>query len=262
MSLLPRPGKRPAGVLMFVAMSASIALLGGGQAIADPDVDIESLRGELWRASGEWLLEVRYDIEIEDDLPPPGDLELIVFVTEHGHSLLDQAGRPIEFVVPLVHPSEVDDDELEFEDRIVVALPDGVFDDPGRLRLEGVVVRVGDDCVLDRKNRSIKFEYDYPERRSHYSLQTSVAVGVSVRPVVRHRTVRRQQVVQRRTESVHRRVGIGTHRVGATLRRPSVSPQRASVSHRQVGVQHRISHARRSAVARHQWSAVGARIRR
>jgi hypothetical protein len=178
MSPLARSGRRPAGTLAFVAVSASIALLGSGRAHADHDVDIESLRGELWRANGEWLLEVRYDVEVEDRRPAPGELELTLFVTEHGYTLVDRAGRPIEFVIPLAHPSEVDDDELEFEDRIVVALPDDVFDDPKRLRLDAVVVRVGDDYALDRKSESVKFEHEYPEGWSQLGVRASVAVGV------------------------------------------------------------------------------------
>jgi hypothetical protein len=255
-----RSERGPAGALMLVAVSAGMALLGSGQAVAGPDVDIESLRGELWRASGEWLLEVRYDVEIEDYRPPPGDLELILYVTEHDYTLVDQAGRPIEFVVPLVHPSEVDDDELEFEDRLIVTLPDGVFGNPDRLRLEGIVVRVGDDYALDRKGKSIKFDHEYPERRSHYGVRASVAVGVSVRPVLHHRVVYAHRAVHRRTELV-RRVSAATQRVGVVQRRPSVGHQRISAGQRRVGVQHRISRARQHTAIGHRRAAVGSRTR-
>ncbi len=260
MSPLTRSGRRSAGVLMLTVVSASMALLGGRQALAGPDVDIESLRGELWRGGGEWLLEVRYDVEIEDYLPPPGELELVLYVTEDGYTLVDRDDRPIEFVVPLVHPSEEDDDELEFEDRLVVTLPDGVFRDPDHLRLEGIVVYVGDDYVLDRKSKSIKFKH--PERQSRYEVRASVAVGVSVRPVVHHRTVSHHRVVHRRSELVRHRVSVGTHRVGVAQRRPTVGHDRASVSRRQVGAHHRIDHSRRNTVARHRRAAVPIRGRR
>ncbi len=197
------------------------ALLGGSVAAAPagdrhhrrPDVDIESLRGELWRSGGEWLLEIRYDVEVEDYLPPPGALELILYVTERGHTLVDRAGYPIEFVVPLDRPSEVDDDEIEFEDRITVTLPDGVFHDPGRLRLESLVVHAGDDRPLDRKDKSIK--YDRPKPPKHRSVSVGVWAGTSAILTGHHRVAtHHRRVVHRRTGVTRRSVSIASPRIG------------------------------------------------
>ena len=125
-----------------------------------PDVDIESLKSELRWINGEWLLEVRYKVEVEDYRPLPGELELILMITEHGRTLIDNTGNPIEFIVPLEYPSEEDDDELEFEDRITITLPQGDIGDPDHLRLESAVVRVNDGYPLDRKEKSIKFKHE------------------------------------------------------------------------------------------------------
>jgi hypothetical protein len=202
----------------------AVAASAGDREHRHPDVDIESLRGELRRTAGEWLLEVRYDVEVEDYLPPPGTLELILYVTEHGYALVDQTGQPIEFLVPLECPSEVDDDELEFEDRVIVTLPDGVFHDPEHLRLEGIVVRIDDGRPLDRKDKSIKFDSPKPSRR--YNL--SIGGGISATAIwgghyhvgthVRH--------------AVHRRVGVTRHRVSADRRRITMRPSRIAVGRR------------------------------
>lgn len=226
-----------------------------------PDVDIESLRGELHRAGGEWLLEVRYDVEVEDHLPLPGELELILVVTDHGHALVDDTNSPIEYVVPLRYPSEEDDDELEFEDRITIALPDGAIVGLDHLRLEGIVVRAGDDHPLDRKDKSIKYERPKPSRC--YSVSVSAGIGVGVTSVGHHRSIaRHHRVVRHGLGVTHGRISIGHRRVGAPHHRITVGRHDASVSGHREAVHGRTSRAHRPVVTRHHRTGTPVRGRR
>jgi hypothetical protein len=259
MSSLAQPKWKTASALILVALSASAALADGHRRGARPDVDIESLRGELWRVGGEWLLEVRYDVEVEDYLPRPGELDLILYVTEHDGVLADHAGNPIEFVVPLEHPTEVDDDELEFEDRVTVTLPNGTFHDPRHLRLHGVVVHVDGDYPLDRKDKSIKF--DKPKRSKHYRAGVSFTVGVRTTSVRHHHARARRYIAVHRRAAITRQHARTSHqRVRQAHRTPGRSHPYAS--DRRVRLHRRPSQAIRPAVRQHTRTGVSVRAHR
>lgn len=128
-----------------------------------PDADIDSLRADIWSGHGEWLLRVRYEIEIED-FRPGERFELVLHLTERGRRLVDRKGRVIEIVVPLDRPTEVDDDELEFEDVLTVRLPARVLSNPKRLRIHAAVVSAGGVRPLDHKDRSVRYRTRSPRR--------------------------------------------------------------------------------------------------
>lgn len=128
-----------------------------------PDADIDSLRADIWYGRGGWLLRVRYEIEIED-FRPGERYELVIRLTERGCKLVDRKGRPIEIVVPLDRPTEVDDDELEFEGVLTVRLPARVLSNPKRLRIHAAVVPEGGVRPLDRKDRSVRYRSRWPRR--------------------------------------------------------------------------------------------------
>ena len=66
------------------------------------------------------------------------------------------AGVPMTFVVPLDYPTEVDDDEFEYESQVVLDMPEGVYIDPRAMRLHAVITPRGGDHVLDHDDASIK----------------------------------------------------------------------------------------------------------
>ena len=190
--------------------------------------------------------------------PPPGELELILYVTEHGRTLVDRAGRPIEFVVPLEYPSEVDDGEIEFEDRVTVTLPDGVFHDPDRLRLESVVFRVGDNRPLDRKDKSIKYDRPKPPRYGSVSIAGGVGTGL-IRAEYHHGGTHRRRVVYHRVGVRRPRVSVGPLRIGVGLDRVTIGRHGTRVGRDRLGDGHRIGRVLRNVVARHH--RAGTRIR-
>ena len=121
------------------------------------DVDVDSLKGNIREVASEWELTIEYEVEIENARPEE-KFELLLQVAEHGRAVCDEQGRPITIVVALDRPSKVDDDELEFEDSVVVTLPRGLFKNPKRLRLIAVVVRAGEQQPLDHKDKRIKYK--------------------------------------------------------------------------------------------------------
>ncbi len=139
-----------------------IAFVAAGPASADderrerPDVDIDSLKASMRYFDGSWHVSVRYEVEVEDSVP--SDLRLVLYFTERGRTVRDPKGEPIEFIVPLDEPSEVDDDEIEFEETIILELPDRSFRNPRRLKVHAVAVYGPQGRSLDRKDRSVKLK--------------------------------------------------------------------------------------------------------
>lgn len=149
------------GTLALVTLAAqpAMSLAGGGRFWHDrnrAEADIESLRGDLRYAHGDWRLRVQYDIEIED-ARRRDRFDLVLTVLERGRPLLDRRGRPVRFVVPLNRPTKIKRDEITFRRQVTIQLPDGSFDNPKRLRLVAKVVRADSGRVLDREGESIKF---------------------------------------------------------------------------------------------------------
>lgn len=162
------------GLLAFVLMLTSVSADAPDRKHRRPEVDIDSLKGELLRAKHGWELAVRFDVEVED-YRPADRFELVLYVSEKGYPLADDKGRRIEYVIPLDRPTDVDDDELEFKHRVTLSVPDGVFRSPKRLRLHGRVVLQGEEHPLAHKNKSIKFKR---HRRKHHR-PVRVSVGSS-----------------------------------------------------------------------------------
>jgi hypothetical protein len=123
----------------------------------DAEADIESLKATLRRVDGQWDLAVRCEVEIED-AHPAERFDLMLRVTEEGRELTDERGRPLRTLIPLDRPTDVDDDEIEFKERLDVYLPDSSFDDPDRLRIWAKVLSRDDGRVLERKDKSIKVQ--------------------------------------------------------------------------------------------------------
>jgi len=144
----------------FLTISAGILLL-AAQANADhrekrADVDIDSLKAEIYPERHGWRVGVRYEVEVEDYYGKK-PLLLVMNLRERGRVLTERDGRPIEIVVPLDRPTEIDDDELEFEDSISVSLDEHVVCYPGSLRIEATVVDPHTNRPLERKQRSVRY---------------------------------------------------------------------------------------------------------
>lgn len=117
--------------------------------------EIDDLEADLRYAQGLWRLRVSFEVEIED-AHPQSRFEMVLTLSERGRPLWDRTGRPITLVVPLVCPSDVDDDELEFERTVVFDLPADLIPDPWKLRIHGELIGSFDGRVLDRESESVK----------------------------------------------------------------------------------------------------------
>ncbi|MFH1746161.1 MAG: hypothetical protein ABIG44_03860 [Planctomycetota bacterium] len=137
-------------VLWCVAPAPS-AVAGG------PDIDIEDLKGSIWRSAEGWTVRLRCEVEIED--ARRGDrFELVFRLTERGQTVVDGAGYPVEVVVVLDRPVKVDDDEIEFRQAVRVKLPRHYIRDPKHLRVHATVLRAGSNRALEHESKSIKYK--------------------------------------------------------------------------------------------------------
>ena len=166
--------------LTFVLLQAPAGADHDRRARRNVDVDIDSLKAELSRVQGEWLLDLKYDVEIEDYYR--GDrFELIVYFSEDKYELTDREGRRIEYVIPLDRPTKVKRDELEFEHRVTLTLPERAFHSPKHLRLHAVVVYADEDQPLKHKDRSVKYKKRRHLRRHHRAAWPDARPHVSLR---------------------------------------------------------------------------------
>jgi len=121
------------------------------------EVDIESLRPELFEQPDGWLLSVRYEVEIEG--PPPPEMVFVAHLTDCGQVLADPDGRPFEAAVRLDQPSELDDDEIEFSGCVKLELPAGAIAGTRELRVVGKVLDPRADRLLALASKSPKVHY-------------------------------------------------------------------------------------------------------
>ena len=116
----------------------------------EAEADIDRLRADIRGDCHGWRLTVRYEIEIEDARRGEA-FELLLNVYENGRPVTDEHGRVMTVVVPLDCPSDVDDDEVEFEGKIRTEFTKGAISCPRSLKLRGKVVPRGHGAVLDEK---------------------------------------------------------------------------------------------------------------
>ncbi|HRR85332.1 MAG TPA: hypothetical protein P5316_10000 [Phycisphaerae bacterium] len=147
----------------MIRATAAVLLLGSAAAWASgleagyrsscrTEADIEDLDAEIRWDGEKWRLLVEYDVEIEHaGAGESFDLVLSLF---DKHSRKEAA----QIVVPLVQPTEVDDDEVEYESTVEARIDARLVGDPKRLRLRAMVVYRGGGTVLDEKETSVDYK--------------------------------------------------------------------------------------------------------
>lgn len=195
--------------LLPALLLSSFAALAALPAAADDDdryrryakADLDDLDAEIRFDGRDWVVDVEYKVKIEGRrrLPEPA---LVLTVEERGRLVTLPDGQPVEIVVPLDHPTDVDDDELEFEQGMRFVIPDGAFARPWDLRLTGMVYAGPEGPVLDRDDTRIEEWRPDVGRNIHIG----VSFGRSYAPIVHRRVVHRVYYPGPRGYEVHRRV--------------------------------------------------------
>lgn len=150
-------------VVLGLSTVASAQWFDRGVSSGRTKADLDELRAEIRFDRGQWLLLVRYEVEIKRP-QPAARFELVLTLTERSRPVVDAMGQPVVIGVPLARPANVNrkSDKVVFRDFVTVRLPDGIFHRPDDLRLEGRVIAVDFGRVLDRKNISVKFDRRAP----------------------------------------------------------------------------------------------------
>ncbi len=141
--------------ILAMVMSAGLMSAQAAQA-GHVDVDIDRLKAQIRQDTRGWRVFVDYKIEIED-ARPYDRFEVLLTFSERGRLLVDRLGRPLEVGIPLVDPTDIDDDELEFRDGLTVNLPHGVLHNPKKLKIHAEVISVAQGRVMDRKAKRVKY---------------------------------------------------------------------------------------------------------
>lgn len=142
--------------VVLAGMASSSALAGDRHRCPKPDVDIESLKAELLPGGDDWIVRVRYKVEIEDACPQDG-FELGMEIRENGYCLTDGAGQVFTVFAPLDRPVAWDGDEAKYEACIELRPPPGAIRRPDALRLHAYVTFAGDSCRLDDESTRIQY---------------------------------------------------------------------------------------------------------
>jgi len=162
------------------------ALIGSALATADDryeavKADIDKLKAELHFDGAQWIVDVKFEVEIETTRRIEG-LALVLHVDEHGRTVTGSEDQPLEIVIPLDNPSEVDDDEIEFKQSLSFPIPEDAVGDPGALRLTALVATSPDAPILDRRDTRIDFYVPRPPR----DIRIGVSFGYHSSGYVRH----------------------------------------------------------------------------
>lgn len=147
-----------------IATSALVGILLQGASAAAADdcrgcrgkAEIESLRAEAVPTGGEWVVNVRYKVEIEH-ARPEDRFVLGLQLEDRGAVRTDANGQVQTLLVPLTEPTECDDDELEFEAWVeLTRFADGAMC-LSDLRVCAFVQHEGRSCQHDRESTEVKY---------------------------------------------------------------------------------------------------------
>lgn len=122
------------------------------------EVDIDELDADLYPDGDSWLLKVRYEVDVEDACRGER-LELRLKFEDDDHCLVDDQGRALCEIVPLVHATHCDGDELTFSGCAEIRLPRGAVCHPGDFDVNASVTRAGESCSLDSEDTSATPHY-------------------------------------------------------------------------------------------------------
>ena len=93
-------------LLTLVAALVTTAAADDGRQGRRLEIEIDELKAELLRLDGDWVLEVRYEVEVEGaDAAPP--LDLVLTFTEHGRPIAERPEpqrRPLRPDRPPIRP--------------------------------------------------------------------------------------------------------------------------------------------------------------
>lgn len=143
--------------ILMTSAAPSYAGGRGGFRQAKVEADIESLEARIRHEAGNWRMDVRYEVEIED--AAPGErFNLALSLVDGNCPVRDASGRPLAIVIPLARPACIRGDEWRFRDGTSTCLPNGTITDPRRLRIRAELVSACGSCTFDRDETCVRFD--------------------------------------------------------------------------------------------------------
>lgn len=165
--------RAPFRALVLLTIAAGLASTACARS---PKFKLSTFKPRIAPAYAEHVMEVRYKIKVKRAAPAP--LDLVVELSERGRPIADASGRPLQFVIPIDHPTKVRKSKLEYEGSTLVPVPVGGFFDPKRVRADGRLFIRGSEWPIDQKDRRVKFDRRSPRYGVGYGFYGAF-VGVS-----------------------------------------------------------------------------------
>jgi hypothetical protein len=152
-----RPGR---SALAAVAALGAVVALSLSTARADDEcdfsVDFEDFHPELRACGNEFELIVEYEIEF-DHSSHSDHFTLVLEPSECARPLVDSAGKPLSFVVPLDCPKKWKGKDRDYEGTARFNIAGDTIHSPDDVRVLGTVLLEGQDAPVARKDKRAKF---------------------------------------------------------------------------------------------------------
>lgn len=123
------------------------------------EVKIDDLEGDVTRCKNEWMLKIEYSVHIKSK-SEIGDEPLVVLIEllERGHPVVTAEGKPVQWLMPLDHPSKSKKDKREFERTMHASLGETYAGDLEHLELAASVLDQATAMELAHKTEEIDFD--------------------------------------------------------------------------------------------------------
>lgn len=148
------------GILAVLLSSSCLAGSARASDRCKADVDIKDICGQLIAGPAGFRVNLNYKVKIED--ARPGErFDLVMSLQQDGCRVLDDAGRPVQFVVPLEFPGSCRD-KFVFQDGLQSMIGRCPISRPCDVKVCAEVVSAANGKILDTEKEGLKFINDSP----------------------------------------------------------------------------------------------------
>lgn len=123
------------------------------------EVKIDDLEGDVTRCKNEWMLKIEYSVEIQSKTEIGNDpLVVLIELLESGHPVVTADGKPVQWLLPLDHPTKSKKNKREFERTMHTSLGETFAGDLEHLELAASVLNEATAVELAHKTEEVDFD--------------------------------------------------------------------------------------------------------
>lgn len=123
------------------------------------EIKIDDLEGDVTRCKNEWMLKIEYSVEIKSKSEIGNDpLVVLIELLERGHPVVTADGKPVQWLMPLDHPTKSKKNKREFERTMHTSLGETFGGDLEHLELSATVLNEATAVELAHKTEEVDFD--------------------------------------------------------------------------------------------------------